>query len=108
MAVKPITPAEALSQKKENLPDFVLEAFNALIVRNLGVSGVSRVLQSEVLAEIRSRFFDTEGYMISDGEIFAKKWLDVEDVYRDANWIVKYDKPGYDDTFEAFFTFQRA
>lgn len=37
-----------------------------------------------------------------------REHLDVEDVYRAAGWEVTYDKPGYNETYDATFTFRSA
>jgi hypothetical protein len=40
-------------------------------------------------------------------EIFDLRYLDFEDVYREAGWTVSYDKPDYTDVSEPTFTFTR-
>jgi hypothetical protein len=41
-------------------------------------------------------------------DIFDKGWLDIEDIYRAADWVVAYDKPGFNEThFEANYTFSK-
>lgn len=97
-ASKPITPDEVVAVKKVMLPKKVFDAFNALIARNFyGNSAVVR--QDEVVALLVANG-------LSRGDIFAKHWLDVEDVYRAAGWIVEYDKPGFNETYEPTFTFK--
>jgi hypothetical protein len=41
-------------------------------------------------------------------EIFKNHWLDVEEIYEEAGWQVAYDKPGYNETYEASFEFTDA
>ena len=45
----------------------------------------------------------------TDGELskmlYEKHYLDVEDAYRKRGWIVDYDKPAYNETYDAFFEF---
>lgn len=40
-------------------------------------------------------------------EIFDKGWLDIESAYRKAGWHVEYDKPGYCETYVAYWEFTR-
>jgi len=39
--------------------------------------------------------------------MYDKGWMDVEDAYRKAGWDVDFDKPGYNETYEANFTFSK-
>lgn len=98
---KPITPDEAKKQKVTVIPDFVISAFNDLILKNY--SGNSAVVsEKEVVAKILSYGPNTTRKMIYDNH-----WLDVEDVFREAGWKVYYDKPGYCESYAATFTFTR-
>ena len=38
-------------------------------------------------------------------DIFDNHWLDVEDLYRKNGWKVDYDKPGYNESYNAYFVF---
>lgn len=98
--VKPIKPSEAVKEKKAKFPDAVLEAFNELIAKNLvGCSSV--VKQKDVM-----KLMVAKG--LSCKEIYENGYLNVEDVYRKAGWRVVYDKPGYDENYDAFFEFTPA
>ena len=97
--VKPISPKEVAGEKIRQMPDAVLEAFNELIAR--GGSGYVTVMQKDVVALMVKKG-------LSRSEIFDNGWLDVEDIYRKAGWIVEYDKPGYNETYDAYFTFRPA
>ncbi len=97
---KPITPDEVPSLKKAALPPEVLVAVNTLIVKHYS-SGFATFTQNELLDLI------VELTGESRSEVFDNRWLDVEDVYRDAGWDVDYDKPGYNETYAATFTLAR-
>jgi len=43
---------------------------------------------------------------LNRAEIFDKGWLNVEEVYRAAGWAVEYDKPGFNESYSATFTFK--
>ncbi len=56
---------------------------------------------------------DADGYnkytpLDARAVVFAKGWLEVEDIYRKAGWKVKYDKPAYSENYPATFKFERS
>lgn len=93
----PNSPAEAMEQQIEQIPDEVFLVFNALIAQNL-YNGRSRVKQNDVVEILVQQGFDKS-------EIFKKHWLDVEDGYRKAGWKVEYDKPAYNESYDPSFRF---
>lgn len=102
--IKPITPAEAKANRP--FPTPVLMAFNEMISANMN-DGVSTFTQDAVVARICELFTPTKSSHRSIREtIFKNHWLDVEDLYREAGWIVEFDKPGYNETYSATFTFK--
>jgi hypothetical protein len=96
----PIKPEDVDKLKQETIPEAVFEAFNLLIAVNIN-GGRATVLQGEVIARIMELM--PEG--TKKGDIYAKGWLNVEPIYRKAGWIVRYDKPSYNETYEASFEF---
>lgn len=97
-----ITPKEAFERTKVEIPDKVIEVWNALIVKNHSRTrnGYSTILQKEASKAI------SEAMNVSLDEVFENHWLDIEEVYRDAGWAVTYDRPGYNETYEAKFEFR--
>lgn len=97
----PIKPADVTDLKKISIPEVVFEAFNELIVENFNGSE-ARVLQMDVLDRIlfKSPSLDRD-------IVFRNGWLNIEDVYRGVGWVVGYDKPTFDETFLAHFTFKK-
>jgi hypothetical protein len=95
--VKPIKPSEVASKKGSDFPDAVFEAFNELIARDFH-EGSATVLQSDVVELMIKKGLKRE-------EIYEHGWLNVEEAYRAAGWGVEYDKPGYNETYRADFTF---
>lgn len=98
--VKIISPAEAEKLKRERIPEFVLEAFNELLISNYNPNGTV-ITQEDVMVEIMNRSPDD----ISRREIFDNGWLDVEPLFRENGWNVEYDKPGLGETYKAKFIF---
>lgn len=107
MSVKPITPAEVPDAKAATFPDEVLQAFNELIAENYR-DGQSVVLQDAVVDRIVAKLNANLGVKPHQRqEVFTRGWLDVEEVYRKAGWIVEYDKLAYNEEYLASFTFTR-
>jgi hypothetical protein len=96
---KPISPDEVSEWKQTVFPDDVFEVFNELITSTFS-GNQARVYQRDVVAKLVGR-----GH--SRHEIFANHWLDIEDVYREAGWIVTYDKPAYNEAYEPCFLFKK-
>lgn len=97
--VKPIKASEIDNKKGEAIPDSVFEVFNELITKNYS-GGSATVYQKDVV-----RMLVKKG--LTGSEIYDNHWLDVEDIYRKAGWKVKYDKPAYCETYDAYFVFSR-
>lgn len=97
--VTALKPEEVVKARKESLPNAALEAFNQLITENFNGHGAT-VYQKDVVALMVEKGLDRD-------EIYQRGWLDVEDIYRQAGWKVIYDKPGYNENYEAFFTFSK-
>jgi hypothetical protein len=98
--LKPITREEVNAAKAERgFPDFVIQAFNECILE-AKIKNTTTVKQDDVIAKIVAASGETRS------SIYEKHWLDVEDHYRAAGWIVTYTKPAYNEFFEAYFTFK--
>lgn len=102
MNSKPITPDEVTKIKKTIFPDEVFDAFNELIAKNFNGRSAT-VKQKDVVTLIVEKSHDA----FSRQQVFDNHWLDVEDVYREFGWKVEFDKPGYNETYDAFFKFTK-
>lgn len=101
MASKPITPQEAKNELEENFPEFVIDAVNNCIKNNF-FGKESFTIKQDVIAEEILKLAP-EG--TSRDMIFKNHWMDFEDIFRKAGWNVYYDKPGWDENYDAFFKF---
>ena len=105
--VKPITPEEAGIKKVETFPDFVIKAFNDTIVKNLS-NGRSHFELKEVADHMRdlaiSGSMNVEEF---NKRVEKEHWYDVEPFYQAAGWKVVYDGPGFNEIYDATFTFTR-
>ena len=101
--VKPISPAEAEKGHRGTIPDSIINAFNKLIVKHYKpISKESVVKQDEVLDMVCGGH---DSGKLKRADVFNNHWLDVEDIYREQGWNVEYDKPAYNETYDAYFVF---
>jgi len=99
VATKPVTPKEVVSLKKTLIPDAAIEAFNELIAENF-LGGYASFKQKDVVARMVKKGLKPE-------DIYKNGWLDIEDIFEKAGWKVDYDKPGYNETYDATFSFSK-
>lgn len=103
--MKAITREEARKAVEDRvLPDFVIKAFNDLIAEQ-GHCVTIHISQDKAVLKVLE-IAEQMGYHYSRHDVFENKWMDVEDHYRNAGWIVTYYKPPYYDTSGAEFIFQ--
>lgn len=93
MKGKPISPEDVGLMKTATFPPEVFDSFNELIAANY-VGGHAKVFQWKVKDLIKSKL-----------ESWEQDWLNVEDAYRNNGWKVVYEKPAYNEMFDAYFTF---
>ena len=97
---KPITPAEVGKHQATIIPAVVFEVVNTLIASNF-MNGSATVKQDSIV----------DGILIASditrNEIFQKGYLNFEEAYREAGWEVEYDKPGYNESYSAYFEFTK-
>lgn len=105
MSVKPIRPGEVTGLKQQQIPDYVIEAFNECISRAYS-GGIAVVYQDSVIEAILHRARKA-GVELLRQELFDRRYLDVESIFEKAGWKVTYDKPGYNESYKAFFEFKK-
>lgn len=100
--VMPITPDKAVNNWSKKIPDEVIKVVNELLSEKCynGFYSVT-ILQDEIVDRLVK-----DGRFIRN-ELYENHWLDFEPIYREAGWDVKYDKPGFNETYKANFTFKR-
>lgn len=103
MSVEPIKPYQAKQRKIALIPDFVIEAFNELITHNLS-QGLATVKQKDALVLIQAKA-TLAGNPCTSEQIYENRWFDVEPLFRKAGWKVMYDKPAYNENYDAFYQF---
>jgi hypothetical protein len=99
--IRPITPEEVAGAKLKILPPKVIEVFNKQIASRWdGYS--AKIMQKDVLVKLQ------EALDMSWENIMAERYLEIEDIYREAGWRVEYEKPDFNGAGEAYFTFRKA
>ena len=98
--IKPITPDEI----KHEIPDFIIETVNTLIKKKWD-GKKALIKQNDILSIVSSD--DENDDKPSRRTIFDNNWLDFEDLYRGVGWNVEYDKPAYNEFYDAYFKFTK-
>ena len=99
MARKILKPDKVISAKKNFIHDVVFDVINELIIEKWN-GHFAQFKQKEIITRICGRS------SLSKDKIFDKHYLDIEDIYRDMGWDVRYDAPAYCETYDAFFVFK--
>ena len=98
---KPISPDEISKAKIQYFPSFVFEAVNMLLAAKFSNSSAT-ILQKDIKAKI----FELAPEDFKSADIYKLGWLNFEEVYESQGWEVTYDKPAYNETYDANFTFK--
>jgi hypothetical protein len=110
LKVKPFNPKEAAANKISSIPPVVLKAVNQLLAEKYNQHGVT-LKQADVIKRILE--LDIEGKLdgtcmeLSAAILFDKGWFDFEDLYEKQGWKVTYDKPGYNESYDANWSFEK-
>ena len=95
---RPVKPSEVLTARTAAIPAAVYDVFNDLIGYNMrGRSAI--VKQDSAVTAICAALG------IARHEAYDRGYLDVEPAYIAAGWEVFYDKPAFNEDYEAFFRF---
>lgn len=100
--MNPISPQEALDQKISVIPGQMIEAVNILLRKHY--NGTSAIIKQGELMCLFLKLYSNEG--LNPATVYANKWMNIENVYAKFGWSVSYDKPGYSEDYEAYFTFR--
>lgn len=98
--VKPITPSDIAGNPQVIHPG-VLEVVNDLLKQKFR-NGQASIKQKDIVDEFMKR---NPGF--NRESLFTEHHMDFEDVYRKAGWIVRYDKPAYNESGEPYFEFRQ-
>lgn len=113
MKVKPFSPLEAATAKKNVVPEELISAINQLLSeRYKSGRGCILILSSEIL-ELAESLISARGIgdcqsrssSFPTSEWFKKGYMDFEPIYEAEGWIVKHTKPDYTESFEPYYEF---
>lgn len=100
--LKPISKKELSEMVRADFPTFVIEAFNdELVLVGLGKTNAPITIRQD---DVITRILKSK-QSVTRAQIFANKWLDIEDYYMEYGWKVVYNKPAYHETFAAHWVF---
>lgn len=92
-----ISKKEVEKKRKESIPEVVFEVFNEMLEKQ----GPGIIYQKDVREILRGRMTKEDF-----DQIYTRGWFDIEEHYRKAGWKVTYDKPGYNEHYDANWEFQ--
>ena len=110
--ITPITPNDVSTQKEQNFPDIIIDTINKMIAQKWD-GYQSNFKQKDIVTAMVSAIIECKMFKGEESKAIARKmifdnnWLDFEEIYRKSGWKVVFDKPGYNETYEANFTFTR-
>ena len=105
MAIKPVTPDEALKLHQGTIPDEMFEAVNELLIKHATKESSPIVFK---LFEVSALFVEKSNGKYTSQQAFDNYWFSFEPSYRDAGWDVERDSPGHGEIYPTFYTFSRA
>lgn len=97
--VKPITPKQVRANAETAIPTEVIRVWNDMITAKFR-DGQAKIIQNDIVASL-STLMD-----VPRQQVFDNGWIEIEDLYEKAGWDVTYDKPGYNESYAAFFLFE--
>lgn len=98
--VKAFSPADAEAARDVSIPDGVIVAVNDLLAKKYRKGAIIlRIgeVQTAIVAEMK----------LLDKSQIVQHWLDFEEIYRKQGWKVVYDGPGYNESYEGYYEFNR-
>ena len=104
MEVKAFSPADARKHKVQVIPAEILEATNELISTRYTPGNPISITLAEIVKLAKEKMVKNNNPQAEEN-FFTNHWLDIESVYEDAGWKVYFDKPGYNESYSAYFKF---
>lgn len=103
--ILPIRPSEIGQIKLDRFPDEVIKAVNEMIALNWdGDQAMFR--QEDLVAKILENYGEANIEQ-NRKKIYENNWLKFGDIYRKEGWNIDYDRPGYNESYPATYTFSK-
>jgi hypothetical protein len=100
--IKPITPDEIMGKLENIIPQSIILAVNELLTEKYRGTGDVSIKQKDIIE--RAILIDET---LTSNIIFEKKYMDFEELYKKSGWSVSYDKPAYNEKYDAYFIFNK-
>jgi hypothetical protein len=100
--IKPITPDEIMGELENIIPQSIILAVNELLTEKYRGTGDVSIKQKDIIE--RAILIDET---LTSNIIFEKKYMDFEELYKKSGWSVSYDKPAYNENYDAYFIFNK-
>lgn len=97
--MKPLAPWDINGMMGEIIPDVIIESVNNLLKKKYRGRAV-KLTQDEIIKEIQRLDIN-----IKREKIFEESWMDFEILFEKNGWKVIYDKPGFNESYPANYTF---
>lgn len=97
--VEPIKPKDIMDNLDDIIHPAIIKAVNYILREQYRGSAVT-IKQKDITSKAME--FCPE---LTSKEIFEKKHMDFESIFEKAGWKVRYDKPGYNESYEPYFEF---
>ena len=102
--MKAFSPAEVRKHKGNVIPAEILDATNDLLAARY-TPGRKISIKLKDIVELAKEKMRAAGNPEANENFYDKNWMDIESLYEDAGWKVSFDKPGYNESYDAFFDF---
>jgi hypothetical protein len=97
--VEPIKPKDITNNLEDIIHPAIIKAVNALLKERYRGSSVS--IKTKEISNKATQFCSE----LTEREIYDKKHLDFEPIFRKAGWKVEYKSPDRDESFDPYFSF---
>ncbi len=104
--VTPLTPKQVREMHQKNIPEEIIFAVNRLLVKGGSEPPIRIVIEQNEVIEEATAIMKSNGKTIERNDFFKNHWLDFEPIFREAGWKVTFKKPGFNESFPAYWTFE--
>ena len=104
--VTPLTPKQVQEMHQKTIPEEIIFAVNRLLVKGGSEPPIRIVIEQNEVIEEATAIMKSNGKTIERDDFFKNHWLDFEPIFKEAGWKVTFKKPGYNESFPAYWTFE--
>ena len=96
--IEPITPKEVKDNLVNVIPKEIIATVNELLKSNYRGGDEITILAEDIIKNSKLG--------LTSSQIYQKKYLDFEKIYKEKGWIVQYFQPDRDESFKSYFKFK--